>query len=87
LVILVSYACILHTVLRMPSAGSRLKAFSTCASHLAAVTTFYIPGLLSYVLPGKDSSPGENKLLAIFYTAVTPMLNPLVYSLRNREVK
>uniref|UniRef100_A0A8B9QY73 Olfactory receptor n=1 Tax=Anas platyrhynchos TaxID=8839 RepID=A0A8B9QY73_ANAPL len=74
LVILASYTCILYTVLRMPSAGTRMKVFSTCTSHLAAVTIFYVP-------------QGEEKLVSVFYTAVTPLLNPLVYSLRNREVK
>ncbi|NXI65658.1 O1020 protein, partial [Anseranas semipalmata] len=87
LVILVSYACILHTVLWMPSVERRLKAFSTCTSHLAAVTIFYVPGLVTYMLPGKARSQGKEKLVSIFYTAVTPLLNPLVYSLRNREVK
>ncbi|NXK44229.1 OR5F1 protein, partial [Chauna torquata] len=87
LVILVSYACILRTVLRMPSAGRRPKAFSTCISHLAAITIFYAPGLVTYLLPGKARSRGEEKLLSVFYIAVTSMLNPLVYSLRNREVK
>uniref|UniRef100_A0A8B9CBY7 Olfactory receptor n=1 Tax=Anser brachyrhynchus TaxID=132585 RepID=A0A8B9CBY7_9AVES len=87
LVILTSYACILYTVLRMPSAGRRLKVFSTCTSHLAAVTIFYMPGLVTYMLPSKARLQDEEKLVSIFYTAVTPLLNPLVYSLRNREVK
>ncbi|XP_040413919.1 olfactory receptor 8I2-like [Cygnus olor] len=86
-VILTSYACILYTVLRMPSAGRRLKVFSTCTSHLAAVTIFYVPGLVTYMLPSKARPQDEEKLVSIFYTAVTPLLNPLVYSLRNREVK
>ncbi|KAI6068355.1 Olfactory receptor 5M11 [Aix galericulata] len=87
LVILVSYTCILYTVLRMPSAGTRMKVFSTCTSHLAAVTIFYVPGLVTYMLPSKARPQGEEKLVSVFYTAVTPLLNPLVYSLRNREVK
>ncbi|XP_035395083.1 olfactory receptor 8I2-like [Cygnus atratus] len=86
-VILTSYACILYTVLRMPSAGRRLKVFSTCTSHLATVTIFYVPGLVTYMLPSKARPQDEEKLVSIFYTAVTPLLNPLVYSLRNREVK
>ncbi|NXL85325.1 OR9I1 protein, partial [Alectura lathami] len=69
------------------SAGSRLKTFSTCASHLAAVTIYFMPGLLNHLLHGKVSSQGEEKLVSIFYTMLTPMLNPLVYSLRNTEVK
>ncbi|XP_035183469.1 olfactory receptor 8I2-like [Oxyura jamaicensis] len=87
LVILASYACILYTVLRMPSAGARLKVFSTCTSHLAAVTIFCVAGLVTYMLPSKARPEGEEKLVSIFYTAVTPLLNPLVYSLRNRAVK
>jgi len=86
LVILASYACIVHAILQIPLAGGRLKAFSTCTSHLAAVTVFYGPGMLAYVQPRKASSWEEAKLVSACYTILTPTLNPLIYSLRNKEV-
>ncbi|KFU94770.1 Olfactory receptor 1044, partial [Chaetura pelagica] len=79
---LVSYSYILHTIMKMPLA--RWKAFSTCASHLVAITIFFGSGLLVYVQPhSKDGA----KLVAACYVVVTPSLNPLIYSLRNKEVK
>ncbi|NXV52956.1 O1044 protein, partial [Uria aalge] len=85
LMILLSYTYILHTILHIPLAKRRLKAFSTCASHLAAITVFYAPGVLAYVQPHKAGD--RYKLLSVCYTLLTPTLNPLIYSLRNREVK
>ncbi|KFZ69596.1 Olfactory receptor 5F1, partial [Podiceps cristatus] len=87
LVILVSYAYILHTILQTPLAKGRLKAFSTCSSHLAAITIFYVPGMLTYVQPRKARWPGQAKLASACYTVLTPTLNPLIYSLRNEVVK
>ncbi|NXW83178.1 OR5F1 protein, partial [Alopecoenas beccarii] len=87
LMVLVSYTYILHTILRIPLARGRLKAFSTCASHLAAITIFYAPGTLAYVQPRKASSQDQAKLVSACYTILIPALNPLTYSLRNREVK
>ncbi|NWW89987.1 O1440 protein, partial [Rhynochetos jubatus] len=87
LMILVSYTYILYTILQIPLARRRLKAFSTCTSHLAAVTVFYTPGLLDYVRPRKLRSQGRAKLVSVCYTVLTPTLNPLIYSLRNKEVK
>ncbi|KAF4022546.1 hypothetical protein G4228_014728 [Cervus hanglu yarkandensis] len=86
-VILVSYAYILSSVLKIPSTHGRSRTFSTCGSHIAAVSLFYGTGFFMYAQPGAISSPGENKLVAVFYTLVIPMLNPLIYSLRNRDVK
>ncbi|NXQ97812.1 O1052 protein, partial [Sagittarius serpentarius] len=86
LMILVSYAYILCTVLQIPVARRRLKAFSTCASHLAAITTFYTPGMLTYLQPCKACSRDRAKLVSACYTVLTPTLNPLIYSLRNKEV-
>ncbi|NXV19041.1 O1038 protein, partial [Cepphus grylle] len=87
--ILMSYLLVLSTVLRLRSTAGRLKAFSTsfstCASHLAAITIFYAPGVLAYVQPHKAGD--RYKLLSVCYTLLTPTLNPLIYSLRNREVK
>ncbi|NXG59452.1 OR8U8 protein, partial [Hemiprocne comata] len=87
LMVLVSYIYILHTILKIPLARSRLKAFSTCASHLAAITIFYGPGLLVYVQPHKAHTRDGAKLVAACYVVLTPTLNPLIYSLRNKEVK
>lgn len=86
MVILLSYICILHTVLRMNSAGSRSRVFNTCASHLMAISLFYGTIFFMYLQPA--SSHGSlDKVASVFYTLVTPMLNPLIYSLRNKEVK
>ncbi|NWZ30797.1 O1020 protein, partial [Asarcornis scutulata] len=87
LTILISYTYILATVLRMPSAASKCKAFSTCASHLAAVTLFYGSAASMYSRPSSRHSQDLDKVASVFYTVVTPMLNPLIYSLRNKEVK
>ncbi|XP_070343484.1 olfactory receptor 5AP2-like [Equus asinus] len=85
--ILVSYAYILVTIYKMRSLEAQNKAFSTCASHLAALSLFYVPVFLVYVQPNPESSSASNKILSVFYTIVIPMLNPLVYSLRNKDVK
>uniref|UniRef100_U3I138 Olfactory receptor n=1 Tax=Anas platyrhynchos platyrhynchos TaxID=8840 RepID=U3I138_ANAPP len=85
--ILISYTYILATVLRMPSAAGKRKAFSTCASHLAAVTLFYGSAASMYSRPSSRHSQDLDKVASVFYTVVTPMLNPLIYSLRNKEVK
>ncbi|NXH71643.1 OR8I2 protein, partial [Hydrobates tethys] len=87
LMILVSYIYILHTILQIPLATRRLKAFSTCASHLAAVTVFYAPGMFAYSQTPKACSWVQAKLVSVCYTILTPTLNPLIYSLRNKEVK
>ncbi|KAM4667400.1 olfactory receptor 5AS1-like [Amazona ochrocephala] len=85
--ILVSYAYILHTVLQIPVGRRRLKVFSTCASHLAAVTIFYALAFFTYIQPHEASSWDQTKLLSACYTVLTPTLNPFIYSLRNKEVK
>ncbi|NXV79219.1 O1020 protein, partial [Atlantisia rogersi] len=84
--ILLSYTCILRTVLRMPSAWSRSRAFNTCTSHLTAVSLFYGTIFFMYLQPASNHS-SLDKVASIFYTVVTPMLNPFIYSLRNKEVK
>ncbi|XP_029771433.1 olfactory receptor 2D2-like [Suricata suricatta] len=83
--ILVSYSHIIVTVVRMKSAVRRLKAFSTCGSHLMVVILFYGSGIVTYMTP--KSSKEQEKLVSVFYTMVIPMLNPLIYSLRNKDVK
>uniref|UniRef100_A0A8C0CUF3 Olfactory receptor n=1 Tax=Balaenoptera musculus TaxID=9771 RepID=A0A8C0CUF3_BALMU len=83
----VAILCISTAVLIMPSPEGRQKALSTCSSHLFVVTLFYGSGSVTYLMPKASHSPGMDKLLALFYTVVTPMLNPIIYSLRNNEVK
>ncbi|XP_059116735.1 olfactory receptor 5P53 [Peromyscus eremicus] len=87
LVIAVSYIYILITILKMRSTEGRQKAFSTCTSHLTAVTLYYGTITFIYVMPKSNYSTEQNKVLSVFYTVVIPMLNPLIYSLRNRDVK
>ncbi|XP_027260838.1 olfactory receptor 473 isoform X2 [Cricetulus griseus] len=86
-VIAVSYIYILITILKMHSTEGRQKAFSTCTSHLTAVTLYYGTITFIYVMPKSNYSTEQNKVLSVFYTVVIPMLNPLIYSLRNRDVK
>ncbi|NXE27409.1 O1052 protein, partial [Ardeotis kori] len=86
-VVMVSYVRILFSILRMRSAAGRHKAFSTCASHLLTVTLFYVPAGLSHMQAGSKYSLEMEKVTAVFYTLVIPMLNPLIYSWRNKEVK
>ncbi|ELW46852.1 Olfactory receptor 5G3 [Tupaia chinensis] len=87
LVILISYICILVTILKIRTADGRQRAFSTCSSHLAAVSILYGTLFFIYVRPGSSSSLDTNKPVSLFYTAIIPMLNPIIYSLRNKEVK
>ncbi|XP_016055926.1 PREDICTED: olfactory receptor 5B12-like [Miniopterus natalensis] len=87
LVILISYLFIFLTILRMRSSEGRQKAFSTCASHLTVVSIFYGTGIFMYLKPSSSHSMGTDKIASVFYTMVVPMLNPVVYSLRNKEVK
>ncbi|XP_009926712.2 LOW QUALITY PROTEIN: olfactory receptor 5AP2 [Haliaeetus albicilla] len=82
-----SYLCIIITVMRIPSASGRKKAFSTCSSHLIVVILFYWSILTVYVLPHHDTQISPNKVFSVFYTILTPLVNPLIYSLRNKEVK
>ncbi|XP_004613735.2 olfactory receptor 491-like [Sorex araneus] len=86
-VIALSYIYILITVLKMRSTEGRHKAFSTCSSHLTAVTLYYGTIFFIYVLPKSSYSTEQNRVISLFYTVVIPMLNPLIYSLRNRDVK
>ncbi|XP_037696076.1 olfactory receptor 10A4-like [Choloepus didactylus] len=87
LLILGSYVRILSAIFRMPSAKGKQKAFSTCTSHLLVASLFYSTAILMYFRPRSSTSPESKKLLSLSYTVVTPMLNPVIYSLRNNEVK
>jgi olfactory receptor len=87
LTIIISYFYILMAILRIRSADGRRKAFSTCSSHITAVSILYGTLFFIYMRPSAISSLDLNKVVSVFYTAVIPMLNPLIYSLRNKEVK
>ncbi|XP_006209891.1 olfactory receptor 8C8-like [Vicugna pacos] len=86
-IIFISYALILFNILHIPSVKGWSKAFSTCGSHIITVGLFYGFGLLTYVKPSSAGSVGQGKFFSVFYTNVVPMLNPLIYSLRNKDVK
>ncbi|XP_069888038.1 olfactory receptor 10AG1-like [Dipodomys merriami] len=86
MLILASYSKILSTILRLPTAQGRGKAFSTCFSHLLAVILFYGSASIAYLRPKSSHSANIDKWLSLFYTMVTPMFNPMIYSLRNKEV-
>lgn len=87
LLLLVSYTHIINTIFRMPSSDGRQKAFSTCSSHIIVVTLFYGSTSLTHFQPKSSYSPGTRQLLSLSYTVFTPMLNPLIYSLRNKEMR
>ncbi|XP_051847410.1 olfactory receptor 2AJ1-like [Antechinus flavipes] len=85
-IILASYCQILRTVLHIKSMEAQKKAFSTCSSHLVVVIMYYGPCIFTYMRPRSYHTPGQDKVLAILYTILTPMLNPIIYSLRNKDV-
>lgn len=85
--ILISYGFIVATVLRIRSSEGKKKAFNTCGSHVVVVTLFYGPVISMYVQPSSSNSQDKNKLLSLFYSLVTPMLNPFIYTLRNKDMK
>ncbi|XP_059570394.1 olfactory receptor 226-like [Alligator mississippiensis] len=82
-----SYICVFTTVAKIPSAAGKQKAFSTCASHLVAVSMFYATTIFMYVRPRAIGTFDLNKLVSVVYTVLSPLLNPIIYSLRNREVR
>ncbi|XP_010596288.1 olfactory receptor 8G50-like [Loxodonta africana] len=87
LAILGSYVSIIASILQIHSTEGRCKAFSTCSSHILAVTIFYGSIAFMYLQPSKVSSMDQSKVSSVFYTIIVPMLNPLIYSLRNKDVK
>ncbi|XP_029435865.1 olfactory receptor 1G1-like [Rhinatrema bivittatum] len=87
LVTLISYTYIISAVLRIRSAEGKRKAFSTCSSHLTVISIYYLSMFCIYLRPTSTYSQEQGKILSVLYTAVTPMLNPLIYSLRNKEVE
>ncbi|XP_004717915.1 olfactory receptor 5AL1 [Echinops telfairi] len=87
IIVLISYVFILVAILRSQSAGGKQKAFSTCASHLFSITIYYGTLIFMYLQPKSSHSLDKDKFASVFYAVVIPMLNPLIYSLRNREVE
>ncbi|XP_064145184.1 olfactory receptor 10AG1-like [Loxodonta africana] len=86
LLIVGSYSKIMSIILKLPSATSRAKAFSTCSSHLMVVVLFFGSAIITYLRPNTNHSEGTDKVLSLFYTILTPMFNPMIYSLRNKDV-
>uniref|UniRef100_A0A5F4W0G6 Olfactory receptor n=2 Tax=Callithrix jacchus TaxID=9483 RepID=A0A5F4W0G6_CALJA len=87
LTILASYIFIIASILHIRSTEGRSKAFSTCSSHISAVAVFFGSAAFMYLQPSSVSSMDQGKVSSVFYTTVVPMLNPLIYSLRNKDVK
>ncbi|XP_054440706.1 olfactory receptor 1N1-like [Pteronotus mesoamericanus] len=85
--IILSYVHIIAAILRAPSASGRQKAFSTCGSHLTVVFLFYGTAVGVYLCPPSSHAGSKDRVAAVFYTVVTPMLNPFIYSLRNSDMK
>uniref|UniRef100_A0A8C3JQ54 Olfactory receptor n=1 Tax=Calidris pygmaea TaxID=425635 RepID=A0A8C3JQ54_9CHAR len=85
--IVVSYVQIFRAVLRIPSEQGRHKAFSTCLPHLAVVSLFFSTGIFSYLKPPSITSPTLNLMVSVLYSVVPPAMNPLIYSMRNKEIK
>ncbi|KAG9466981.1 olfactory receptor 11A1-like [Eleutherodactylus coqui] len=84
--IITTYCMILYNIYKIPSSNGRKKAFSTCSSHLAVVATYYGTLIIMYVAPSRKQIFNISKALSLLYTVVTPLLNPIVYSLRNKEI-
>ncbi|XP_058380747.1 olfactory receptor 1M1-like [Diceros bicornis minor] len=87
LLIIISYVRIVAAIVRIPSASGKWKAFSTCGSHLSAVCLFYVSAIGVYFIFSTADSASKNRIAAVMYSVVTPMLNPFIYSLRNKDIK
>uniref|UniRef100_A0A8D0L4H8 Olfactory receptor n=1 Tax=Sphenodon punctatus TaxID=8508 RepID=A0A8D0L4H8_SPHPU len=85
--VLLSYVYIITSILHIRSSEGRHKAFSTCASHLTVVSLCYGTAIFAYMRPKGNMSPSQDKMVTLFYAVITPMLNPIIYSLRNKDVK
>ncbi|XP_075200074.1 olfactory receptor 5P81-like [Anomaloglossus baeobatrachus] len=85
--IIISYVCILFTILKISSTYGKRKAFSTCSSHLTTVCAYYGTLIAVYMTPSDESSSNINKYRSLLYLVVTPLMNPIIYSLRNNEIK
>ncbi|XP_004479224.1 olfactory receptor 13A1-like [Dasypus novemcinctus] len=87
LLTLLSYSCIIASILRIHSAKGKWRAFSTCSSHLIVVSIYYSAAFCAYISPASSYNPERSKLAGVLYTALSPTLNPLIYTLRNKDVK
>ncbi|KAM8921384.1 olfactory receptor 11L1-like [Pelodytes ibericus] len=87
IIITITYVCIFMAILKIPSTSGRQKTFSTCSSHLAVVTTFFLTLITLYIIPSTGDSLTANNVLSLMYTVVTPLFNPIIYSLRNMEIR
>ncbi|XP_075061768.1 olfactory receptor 1468-like [Mixophyes fleayi] len=87
LIVIISYVYIIVTILQIPSVTGRKKAFSTCSSHLAVVSMYYGSLVCVYLVPTRRQAWNISKVLSLLYTVVTPLMNPIIYSLRNKELK
>ncbi|KAM4701969.1 olfactory receptor 1E16-like [Discoglossus pictus] len=87
LFIILTYVRIVTSILRIPSATGKHKAFSTCSSHLTVVCTYYLTLITIYVIPSKRNNLNANMALSLIYTVLTPLFNPIIYSLRNKEIR
>ncbi|XP_012506271.1 PREDICTED: olfactory receptor 2B11 [Propithecus coquereli] len=85
--ILLSYGFITHAVLRIQSSKGQRKAFGTCSSHLVVVSLFYLPAIYMYLQPPSSYSQEQGKFISLFYSIITPTLNPFIYTLKNKDVK
>uniref|UniRef100_A0A452SR08 Olfactory receptor n=2 Tax=Ursus americanus TaxID=9643 RepID=A0A452SR08_URSAM len=85
--VFISYVLIISTILKIPSDQGRKKAFATCASHLTVVVVHYGCASIAYLKPKSENSRDQDQLISVTYTVITPLLNPVVYTLRNKEVK
>ncbi|XP_015271114.1 PREDICTED: olfactory receptor 2K2-like [Gekko japonicus] len=87
ILILLSYVRIVAAILRINSADGKRRAFSTCSAHVTVVTIYYGSGMFTYMRPQSSNSAEKDKLISLFYSVINPMLNPIIYSLRNKDVK
>ncbi|XP_053324514.1 olfactory receptor 10A7-like [Spea bombifrons] len=87
IIVLISYSRIIFAILHIKSTAGRQKAFSTCASHITSVCLFFGTGTFMYLRPKSSHSPQSDKIIALLYSVITPLLNPMIYSLRNQEIK
>ncbi|XP_054992102.1 olfactory receptor 2AE1-like [Sorex araneus] len=86
LLVSTSYAFILHSIIQMRSTGSKRNAFATCSSHLTVVSLWFGTGIFSYMRPSSQRTPLQEKVGSVFYSIITPTLNPLIYTLRNKDI-
>ncbi|XP_063302552.1 olfactory receptor 5P68-like [Pelobates fuscus] len=85
--IIITYVFIFFTIIRIPSASGRSKSFSTCSSHLTSVCTFYVTLLIVYMVPPDENNISMNKFRSFLYILVTPLLNPIIYNWKNKEIR